>query len=118
MKFFVFLLIFIPLSIIFHIFHISGTAIFFFSAIAIIPLAAFMGRATEEIASRKGPTIGGFLNATFGNATELIIAFIALWNGYIDVVKASITGSIIGNLLLVMGAKLFGRRDKIQDSEI
>jgi len=98
------MLIFIPISIVFYIFHLSQSISFFLAALAIIPLAAFMGKATEEIASRKGAAIGGLLNAPFGNATELIIAFIALSKGYIDVVKASITGSIIGNLLLVMGA--------------
>ena len=74
---------------------------------AILPLAGLMGKATEELAARIGPTIGGLLNATFGNATELIIAFFALQAGKTDVVKASITGSIIGNLLLVLGLALF-----------
>jgi Ca2+:H+ antiporter len=76
---------------------------------AILPLAAFMGKATEEIAVVAGQTLGGLLNATFGNATELILAFIALKEGFIGIVKATITGSIIGNLLLVMGlAMLLG----------
>ncbi|MDQ7821726.1 MAG: calcium/proton exchanger [Candidatus Eremiobacteraeota bacterium] len=104
MRLFFVLLIFVPLSILFHFLHFSKALNFFISALAIIPLAGFMGRATEEIASKKGPTVGGLMNATFGNATELIIAFIALSRGYIEVVQASITGSIIGNLLLVMGA--------------
>ncbi|MCL2925656.1 MAG: calcium/proton exchanger, partial [Trichodesmium sp. MAG_R04] len=77
------------------------------SAIAIIPLAGWMGTATEEIAVVLGPNLGGLLNATFGNATELIIGIIALNAGLISVVKASITGSIIGNLLLVMGLSMF-----------
>ncbi len=74
-----------------------------------IPTAALMGRATEELAARSGPGIGGFLNVTFGNAPELIIAFFALNEGLQEVVKASLIGSILGNMLLVMGAAmLFG----------
>ncbi len=74
------------------------------SALAIIPLSALLGHATEELAARTGPTIGGLLNATLGNLAELIIAGFALRAGLIDLVKASITGSILGNLLLVLGA--------------
>ncbi|ERT03564.1 sodium/calcium exchanger family protein, partial [Lyngbya aestuarii BL J] len=73
---------------------------------AIIPLAGWMGIATEEIAVVLGPNLGGLMNATFGNATELIIGIVALKAGLLDVVKASITGSIIGNLLLVMGLSM------------
>jgi Ca2+:H+ antiporter len=108
------MLSFVPISIVFHCLHFPRAITFFLAALAIIPLAAFMGRATEEIASKKGPTIGGLMNATFGNATELIIAFIALNKGYIDVVKASITGSIIGNLLLVLGASFLAGGLKFQ----
>jgi Ca2+:H+ antiporter len=97
------LLLFIPVSIAGHFLHWSDQIVFITSALAIIPLAAWMGTATEEIAVVMGPALGGLLNATFGNATELIIALVALNAGLIDVVKASITGSIIGNLLLVMG---------------
>ncbi len=97
------LLLFIPVSIAGHFLDWSEPIIFITSALAIIPLAAWMGTATEEIAVVLGPALGGLLNATFGNATELIIALVALNAGLIDVVKASITGSIIGNLLLVMG---------------
>ncbi len=97
------LLIFIPISITAHYLHWSETIIFLSAAMAIIPLAAFMGVATEEIAVVVGPNLGGLLNATFGNATELILAIIALKNGLIQVVKATLTGSIISNLLLVMG---------------
>ncbi len=85
------------------------------SALGIIPTAALMGRATEELAARSGPGIGGLLNVTFGNAPELIIALFALQQGLQEVVKASIVGSIIGNILLVLGASmLFGglRREK------
>jgi Ca2+:H+ antiporter len=103
------LLAFIPVSIAAHFLHWGALAVFITSAIAILPLAAWMGTATEEIAVVSGPTFGGLLNATFGNATELIIAIVALNAGLIDVVKASLTGSIIGNLLLVMGlAMLLG----------
>jgi Ca2+:H+ antiporter len=77
------------------------------AALAIIPLAGWMGTATEEIAVVLGPSWGGLLNATFGNATELIIAVVALNKGLVEVVKASLAGSIIGNLLLVMGLSMF-----------
>lgn len=111
------LLIFIPISIAAHFLGWSELAIFATAALAILPLAAWMGTATEEIAVISGPTLGGLLNATFGNATELIIALIALRAGFIGVVKASITGSIIGNLLLVMGLSMLlgGIRFKEQD---
>ncbi|MEG4997550.1 calcium/proton exchanger [Microcoleus sp. B4-D4] len=103
------LLIFIPVSIAGHFLGWESSTIFITSALAIIPLAAWMGTATEEIAVVLGANLGGLLNATFGNATELIIGIVALNAGLIDVVKASITGSIISNLLLVMGfAMLLG----------
>ena len=102
------LLIFIPITIALeYFFHAGDTAIFICAAISIIPVAALMGEATENLAVKTGPTGGGLLNATFGNATELIIAFFALQAGKIDVVKASITGSMIANLLLVLGLALF-----------
>ncbi|MGD1808925.1 calcium/proton exchanger [Dapis sp. BLCC M126] len=100
-------LVFIPISIAANFMEWGSSAIFITSAIAIIPLAGWMGTATEEIAVVLGPNLGGLLNATFGNATELIIGIIALNAGLISVVKASITGSIIGNLLLVMGLSMF-----------
>ncbi len=84
----------------------NQTALFVVSALAIIPIAGWMGHATEQLAHRMGEGIGGLLNASFGNAAELIIALIALRAGHIEVVKASITGSIIGNLLLVLGASV------------
>ena len=103
------LLLFIPLSVAAEFLHWSPLAIFVSAGLGIVPLAAWMGTATEEIAVVAGPTLGGLLNATFGNATELIIAIIALRAGLVDVVKASLTGSIIGNLLLVLGlAMLLG----------
>ena len=80
--------------------------VFFSSALGVVPTAALMGRATEELAARSGPGIGGLLNVTFGNAPELIIALFALDAGLQEVVKASIIGSILGNLLLVMGAAM------------
>ena len=97
------LLLFIPVSVAAHILEWGELTVFITAGLAILPLAAWMGTATEEIAVVVGPTLGGLLNATFGNATELIIALVALNAGLVDVVKASITGSIIGNLLLVMG---------------
>ncbi|NJK36454.1 MAG: calcium/proton exchanger [Oscillatoriales cyanobacterium RM2_1_1] len=101
------LLIFMPISIAAHQLDWGASVIFVTSALAIIPLAGWMGIATEEIAVVLGPNMGGFMNATFGNATELIIGIVALRAGLIDVVKASVTGSIISNLLLVMGFSMF-----------
>jgi len=84
----------------------NETLLFIITGLAIIPLAGWMGRATEHLSARAGYGVGGLLNATFGNAAELIIALMALSHGLIDVVKASITGSIIGNILLVLGASI------------
>ena len=111
------LLLFVPVSIAAHFLEWGAAVVFITSCIAIVPLAAWMGTATEEIAVVAGPTLGGLLNATFGNATELIIALIALNAGLVNVVKATITGSIIGNLLLVMGFSMLlgGLRFKEQD---
>ncbi len=97
-------LLFVPMALVLDfVVHASGLFVFIASAIAIIPLAGWMGRATEHLASHVGEGLGGLLNATFGNAAELIIAIMALRAGLYDLVKASITGSIIGNLLLVFG---------------
>jgi Ca2+:H+ antiporter len=85
----------------------NASLLFVVAGVGIIPLAGWLGRATEQIAARTGAGIGGFLNATFGNAAELIIALMALSKGLTTVVKASLTGSIIGNLLLVLGASAF-----------
>ncbi len=101
------LLVFVPISIGLEVAHADPTWIFVTSGISIVPLAGIMGMATEHLAHRLGPGIGGLLNATFGNAAELIIAGIALHRGLIGVVKASITGSIIGNILLVLGLAMF-----------
>jgi Ca2+:H+ antiporter len=97
---------FIPLAIALDLADASATAIFFTAALGIIPTAALMGLATEELAARSGPGIGGLLNVTFGNAPELIIALFALGAGLQEVVKASIIGSILGNILLVLGGAM------------
>ena len=101
------LLPFIPIAIALDIAHANSVAIFFTAALGIVPTAALMGIATEELAARSGPGIGGLLNVTFGNAPELIIALFALGSGLHEVVKASIIGSIIGNILLVLGGAMF-----------
>jgi Ca2+:H+ antiporter len=96
----------IPIAVALEIAGVPATVVFATSALGIIPTAALMGRATEELAARSGPGIGGLLNVTFGNAPELIIALFALGKGLQEVVKASIVGSIIGNILLVLGAAM------------
>src|SRR4051812_6546324 len=98
--------VFIPIAIALDVAHAGPVAIFFAAALGVVPCAAVMGEATEAIAARTGPGIGGLLNVTFGNAPELIIAFFALLEGLQEVVKASLVGSIIGNVLLVMGAAM------------
>jgi Ca2+:H+ antiporter len=98
---------FIPIAVILELIHADPVVVFFSSALGVIPTAALMGRATEELAERAGPGIGGLLNVTFGNAPELIIALFALGAGLHEVVKASIIGSIMGNALLVLGASAF-----------
>jgi Ca2+:H+ antiporter len=103
----VFLLaVFIPVAIGLEIAHADPVLIFGAAALGVIPTAALMGMATEELAAKSGPGIGGLLNVTFGNAPELIIAFFALLEGLQEVVKASIVGSIVGNILLVLGAAM------------
>src|SRR3954462_26024 len=97
---------FIPIAVALDAAHASATLIFFAAAAGVIPTAALMGRATEELADRSGPGIGGLLNVTFGNAPELIIAVFALKDGLQEVVKASLVGSVIGNSLLVLGAAM------------
>jgi Ca2+:H+ antiporter len=102
------LLIFIPVTVLLdYVVHPADWVLFTCAALSIVPVAALMGHATENLAAKTGPTIGGLLNATFGNATELIIAFFALQAGKTEVVKASITGSMIANILLVLGLALF-----------
>jgi len=96
----------IPVALVLDLLGAPATIVFVTSALGIVPTAALMGRATEELAARSGPGIGGLLNVTFGNAPELIIALFALGQGLQEVVKASIVGSIIGNMLLVLGAAM------------
>lgn len=100
------MLVFIPICGVLELTHSDPVWIFITAGLAIIPLAGLMGTATEHLAEHYGAGIGGLLNATFGNAAELIIGIVALKAGLLDVVKASITGSIIGNILLVMGASV------------
>ncbi|HEV3244840.1 MAG TPA: calcium/proton exchanger [Candidatus Paceibacterota bacterium] len=97
------LLAFVPIAIGAHAFSVSPVVVFFLAALAVVPLAKFIGESTEELATHAGPALGGLLSVTFGNATELIIGFLALRAGLIEVVKASIAGSIMSNLLLVLG---------------
>ena len=109
------LLLAIPAAILFSILGMSPLLIFAASALAIIPLAGVLGEATDDLSVYAGPTFGGLMNATMGNATEMIIAIFALREGHIEVVKASLSGSIIGNLLLVLGAAVVAgglKRDK------
>ena len=106
MKFLKYLLVFVPISFIAKFMNASGTVMFLLACASIIPLAGLMGNGTEEISFYAGPKIGGFLNGTFGNATELIISFFALKKGLFEVVKSSIAGAVIGNVLLVIGASM------------
>ncbi len=111
------LLVLVPVAIVLELTHGSEVAIFVVSALAILPLAGLIGHATEDLAIRSGPQVGGLLNATFGNVTEMIIAFFLILRGEIEVVKASITGSIIGNVLLVLGlAFLLGGWNRTQQN--
>src|ERR1700712_1978007 len=116
MRILLLLLLFVPAAIAAELMHASPVTIFVLAALAIVPLSGFLGRATEEIAAYTGPTLGGLLNATLGNMAELIIAILALRVGLVDLVKASITGSILGNLLLVLGAAQLagGLKHKVQ----
>src|SRR5438132_1390582 len=100
------LLIFIPVAVVLHYTHVAEFWVFIASGLAIVPLAGWMGRATEALAEKLGAGIGGLLNATFGNAAEMIIAFQGLRAGLTEVVKASLTGSILGNILLVLGVSI------------
>src|SRR5215203_1160415 len=96
------LLLFVPITFIVGFLHLEKLWLFISASLAIVPLAKILGSATEELALRVGSGIGGLLNATFGNAVEMIIAFFALQAGLYEIVKASITGSIIGNVLFVL----------------
>jgi Ca2+:H+ antiporter len=100
------LLVFVPIAIVVELLHGDPTILFITSALGIVPLAGLLGEATDALSVKAGDQIGGLLNATLGNAAELIITIVALQAGLLDVVKASITGSILGNLLLVLGLSL------------
>ncbi|TMQ72961.1 MAG: cation transporter, partial [Candidatus Eisenbacteria bacterium] len=109
------LLVFVPLALLAEWLHWGALPVFAFAALAIVPLAGLMGQSTERLAARLGAGVGGLLNATFGNAAELIIALLALQRGLYDVVQASLTGSVIGNSLLVLGLAIVAggaRREK------
>ncbi len=111
-----FLLLAIPLAVLASLFGWGELWVFLFSALSVIPLASYIGEATEVLASYTGPRLGGLLNATLGNAAELIITIVAIREGLLELVKASITGSILGNILLVMGASMLlgGLRHGVQ----
>ncbi|MDH2330611.1 MULTISPECIES: calcium/proton exchanger [Paenibacillus] len=114
------LIVTFALSAVAHYTHWNAIAQFVICAISVVFVAGFLGRATESVAHYAGQRLGGFLNATFGNAAELIIAIFLVKEGLYDMVKASLTGSIIGNLLLVLGASLFagGLKYKVQNFNI
>jgi Ca2+:H+ antiporter len=111
-----FLVVFLPLALVAELAHWGEMWVFAFSAIGVIPMAAYIGEATEALAHFTGPRLGGLLNATLGNAAELIITIFAIKEGLLDLVKASITGSILGNLLLVFGMAMLlgGFRNGVQ----
>jgi Ca2+:H+ antiporter len=101
-----------------YVLHWGDTALFVLASLTLVPLAWLIGEATEHAAYHTGPGIGGFLNATFGNAPELIISLIAISNGLTEVVRGSLTGSVVGNLLLVLGfSLLFGRGNQLIDRQ-
>lgn len=106
MKWLRWLLVFVPLAFLFEFVWYDPLLLFICACIALVPLAGLLGEATEELAIHTGPQIGGLLNATLGNAAELIITIVALSQGKIELVKASISGSILGNLLLILGLSL------------
>jgi Ca2+:H+ antiporter len=112
------LLLAVPLSVVLQLLvHAPALPIFIVACLGVLPLAGYMGEATEHLAHRSGPVVGGLLNATFGNAAELIISIVALQAGLVELVKASITGSILGNLLLILGLSLIAggiRRDELK----
>lgn len=101
------LLVLVPVAIVGHFLHWDDMVQFVLATVGIIPLAGLIGEGTEHLAEKTGPKLGGLLNATLGNAAELIITIVAIRAGLLELVKASITGSILGNLLLVLGASIF-----------
>ena len=116
MNYLLLLMVFVPVSIILRYANVQPEVIFVSSCLGIVPLASVLGESTEELAARTNPRLGGLLNATLGNAAELIIAAFAIKAGLLELVLASITGSILGNILLVMGLSLFlgGLKNGIQ----
>jgi Ca2+:H+ antiporter len=102
-----YLLIFIPIAVALYWSQANPLLVFAMAALTIVPLSKIVGSSTETLGAYLGPTLGGLLNASMGNAPELIIGVFALKNGLITVVKASLTGSIIGNLLLTLGLAMF-----------
>jgi Ca2+:H+ antiporter len=100
-------LLFIPLTVALEYMHVPAPVLFFSAALAILPIAALIVRATEQLSTRTGDAIGGLLNATFGNAPELIISLVALRAGYLNMVRASLVGAILANLLMVLGIAFF-----------
>lgn len=116
MKYINILLVFVPVSIVASLLGWDERIVFFASALGIVPLAWVLGEATEELAAHTGPRVGGLLNATLGNAAELIITIVAIREGLLELVKASITGSILGNILLVLGLSVLlgGLRNGVQ----
>src|SRR5512147_1409692 len=106
MRYLRWLLLLIPVAILAELLHWDEVLLFATSALAVIPLAGLMGEGTEVLGGKTGPRLGGLLNATLGNAAELIITLFAIRSGLLDLVKASITGSILGNILMVMGLSI------------
>lgn len=102
-----YLLFLIPITTIAHQFNIPSVITFILASVSLVPLAHFLGEATEVISEKVGSHFSGIINATFGNAAELVIAIIAIRNGLVDIVKYSLIGSIIGNILLILGLSLF-----------
>jgi len=116
-KFLNFLLIFVPIAIVSEYMHAPGTVVFFLCALSLVPLAKFIGESVDELSMRTGTAVGGLLNATFGNATEIIVGIFALRAGLITVVKSSITGAVLANLLLAVGLSMFfGGRKRIKQT--
>ena len=111
------LLVFIPISLALEYAHVPPPVLFFSAALAIVPIASLIVHSTEQLATRTGDAVGGLLNATFGNAPELIIALVALRAGFFDMVRASIIGSILANLMLATGVAFFlgGLRNHTQE---
>jgi len=116
MKYLLVFLVCVPLAVLARFLGWSPVLVFAASALGVVPLAGLLGQATEELAHRTGPRVGGLLNATMGNAAELIITIFAIRAGLLELVKASITGSILGNILLILGASIFvgGLRNGVQ----